>query len=61
MRARGGARAYNFYILNLFIIYFIFILKPHPDSLSVVSGLGRTFLSPWGRRARQLWVVPRPF
>jgi hypothetical protein len=41
----------------LIYFIFIFILKPHPDFLSVVSGLGRTVLSQRRRAERLLPVM----
>jgi hypothetical protein len=56
-----------FFLINL-LFTFIFILKPHPDSLSVVSRLGRPVLTPRGGghvqhpqrgRARNEWSPRR--
>jgi hypothetical protein len=48
MRPRAARARIIFYFSINLLFTFIFILKPHPDSLSVISGLGRTVLSRGG-------------
>jgi hypothetical protein len=51
-RARARTYVYICFFKLIYYLFLTFILKPHPDSVSVVSGLCRTVLSRPGRPRR---------